>query len=397
MVDASGKAPPGTGDGGDGANFVIRNRKTIVFLVVVLCLAGIYAAFEMPSSVFPQTDFPRVVILIDNGVMPSDEMMAAITRPVEEAMKDIPGARNIRSATGRGSAEVNVFFDWGTDMVQAELYVLARLAQIRSTLPPSATFQVHRLTFSAFPILGISLTSRTRSVTDLWETARYRLYPRFLRIPGVARIKLVGGRVPEYHVVVDPEKLAAYKLSIDRVRDVLAGSNQYTPIGMHEENHQLYLGVVDSRLRDPSGIGDVVLAWRKGGPVRVKDVARVRKGAAPRFNIVTADGRDAVLLNIYSQPDGNTVAIADALEKELARLRKELPPDMRLAFFYDQSLFVREGARSVWESIFFGLVLSVLVLFAFLKNPGTTLTAAVVIPVTVLITLVGMRLAGMSF
>ncbi len=391
------KGGPGRGRAGGASNFVIRNRKTIVFLVIVLCLAGVYAAFDMPSSVFPQTDFPRVVILIDNGVMPSDEMMATITRPVEEAMKNIPGTRNIRSATGRGSAEVNVFFDWGTDMVQAELYVLGRLAQIRSTLPPTAEFEVHRLTFSAFPILGISLTSGTRSITELWETARYELYPRFLRIPGVARIKLVGGRRPEYHVVVDPDKLAAYKLSIDRVREVLGDSNQYTPTGMHEENHQLYLGIVDSRVRDPAKISDLVLAWREGGPVRVKDVASVRKGEAPQFNIVTADGRDAVLLNIYSQPDGNTVAIADALERELARLRKELPPDMRLAFFYDQSLFVREGVRSVWESIFFGLILSMLVLLAFLKNPGTTLTAAVVIPVTVLITLVGMRLARMSF
>src|SRR5579864_3412675 len=100
--------------------FATHNATAIVFIAIVMCAAGIYAALTMPSSVFPQTNFPRCVILIDNGVMPADEMMATITRPIEEAMKDIPGATRIRSITGRGSAEISVFFTWKVDMVQAE-------------------------------------------------------------------------------------------------------------------------------------------------------------------------------------------------------------------------------------------------------------------------------------
>ena len=168
----------------------------------------------MSSSVFPQTDFPRVVILVDNGVMPADEMMATITRPIEEAMKDIPGSVTVRSATGRGAAEINVFFNWQVDMVQSELYVLSRLSQIRAALPATAGTTVWRLTFSAFPIIGVSLTSPRRDITELWETARYDLKPRFLRIPGVARVDLVGGRTPEYHVIVDPLRLQAAGLSL---------------------------------------------------------------------------------------------------------------------------------------------------------------------------------------
>src|SRR5476649_1037071 len=145
--------------------FATGQATAIVFISIALCLAGLYAAFSLPSSVFPQTNFPRVVILIDNGVMPADEMMATITRPIEESMKDIPGAVNVRSATGRGSAEVNVFFTWSVDMVQSELYVLSRLSQIRSTLPATAMTTVQRLTFSAFPIIGVSLTSQTRDIT----------------------------------------------------------------------------------------------------------------------------------------------------------------------------------------------------------------------------------------
>lgn len=378
-------------------SFILRHRKAILFLTVALCLAGAYSAYIMPASVFPQTDFPRVVLLIDNGVMPADEMMATITRPVEEAMKNIPGTATIRSTTGRGSAAVNVFFDWSTDMVQAELYVLGRLAQIRSTLPATAEFAVHRLTFSAFPIIGISLTSKTRNITELWETARYDLNPRFLRIKGVARVNIVGGRIPEYHVVVDPVKLESYHLTLDQVSKALAATNQFTSAGMHEENRQLYLAVVDNRLRKPAEIEDVVVAWSGKSPVSIRDVATVRRGYAPQFNIVTAEGTDAVLMNIYGQPDSNTVAIAGALQKELQRIRQELPADMKLAFFYDQSLFVREGVRSVWECIAVGLVLSVIIHYLFLRSLTGAFVVGIGIPVTVLVTLVVMRLFHMSF
>ncbi|MCY2992792.1 MAG: efflux RND transporter permease subunit [Planctomycetota bacterium] len=375
----------------------MRHRKAILFLTAALCLAGAYSAYVMPASVFPQTDFPRVVILIDNGVMPADEMMATITRPVEEAMKNIPGTANIRSTTGRGSAAVNVFFDWSTDMVQAELYVLGRLAQIRGTLPTTAEFAVQRLTFSAFPIIGISLTSKTRNITELWETARYDLNPRFLRIQGVARVNLVGGRVPEYHVVVDPARLESYRLTLDQVSKALAETNQFTSAGMHEENRQLYLVVVDTRLRNPSEIENVVVAWSGQSPIQVRDIASVRRGCAPQFNIVTADGTEAVLLNVYGQPNSNTVSIAEALQEELKRIRRELPPDIKLAFFYDQSLFVQEGVRSVWECILIGLVLSVLVHYLFLRSLAGALVVGVGIPVTVLVTLVVMRSFHTSF
>ncbi len=387
----------GSSDAPQAEGFYIRYRKGILFVTLVLCLAGAYAADRMPSSVFPQTNFPRVVILVDSGVMPADEMMATITRPIEESMKDIPGAVNIRSATGRGSAEVNVFFSWQTNMVQAELYVLGRLSQIRSSLPPNATTVVHRLTFAAFPVIGISLTSETRSMTDLWETARYDINPRFLRINGVARVALVGGDVPEFHVLVDPVKLSAYGLTFGAVSQALAATNKFVPAGMHEEDHQLYLTMVDGRVANRDEIDGVVVAWKGGAPVHVRDVASVRPGAAPRYNIVTADGVDAVLLNVYAQPDGSTLSIADDLKHELSLLKKELPPDMRMAFFYDQSLFVREGVRSVWESIVIGLALSMIVLFAFLRKPSTTLVAALAIPVTILVTLAGMRLFRMSF
>jgi CzcA family heavy metal efflux pump len=377
--------------------FASRYSLSIVFISLALCLAGIYSAFTISSSVFPQTNFPRVVILVDNGVMPGDEMMATITRPIEEAMKDIPGVVTVKSATGRGSAEVSVFFTWRVDMVRSELYVLSRLSQIRSTLPATAETTVYRLTFSAFPILGVSLTSDKRDITELWETARYNLKLRFLRIPGVARVDLVGGRTPEYHIIVDPLLLSAANLSLAEVTGALNNNNFVASAGMHEENHTLYLTVVDGRVHSIQDIKDFVVTSVDGHPIRVRDFARVVRGPQPVFNIVTADGQNAVLLNIRSQPDGSTLDIAKALKKQLASLKQELPQDMKLAFFYDQSEIVRASVDSVWEAIIFGLFLSVFILYFFLKSWRTTLVAIMVIPVTVLITLVSMKLTGLNF
>jgi CzcA family heavy metal efflux pump len=377
--------------------FAIDNRIAIAFVSIALCLGGIYAAFNMPSSVFPQTDFPRVVILVDNGVMPADEMMATVTRPIEESMKDIPGVVTIRSTTGRGSAAVNVFFTWKVNMVQSELYVNSRLSQLSTTLPPTVQTTTRRLTFSAFPILGVSLTSPHRSLTELWETARYEIKPRFLRIPGVARVDIVGGRTPEYHVIVDPARLQAANLTLAQVTDALIKNNVIMSTGMHEENHTLYLAVVDGLVHNIAGMEDMIVTVANGHPVRIKDFARVERGPEPVFNVVTAQGVDAVLLNVRSQPDGSTLDIANGLKQVMAELQKELPPDMKLVSFYDQSLFVRASAGSVWDAILFGLVLSVVIIYLFLKNWGITFTAILVIPVTVLVTLVAMKVAGFSF
>src|SRR5579883_645200 len=337
------------------SEFATRQTKSVVFIVLVLCAAGVAAALSMPSSVFPQTNFPRVVINVENGVMPCQEMMARVTRPIEEALKDIPGSVNIRSTTGRGSADISVFFRWNVDMAEAELQVNSRLSQIRGQLPSTVETSIHRLTFSAFPIAGLSLTSDRRPITELSEMARSTVKPRLLRIPGVARVDLLGGRTPEYHVIVDPAKANAVGLSLPAVSDALAKSNLVASAGMHEEKDTLFLTVVDGRVHGIAEIEDLAIATAQNRLVRVREIGRVERGPEPVYNVVTADGVDAVLINVRSQPDGSTLAIARAIEDEMRVLKGEMPLDTHLKFFYDQSILVRDSVRSVWEAIFFGL------------------------------------------
>lgn len=378
--------------------FATRHALSITFIAAILCLAGIVCARKTASSVFPVTNFPRIVVMVNNGIMPANEMMATVTRPIEEAVKSIPGVVSVQSSTARGSAVINVIFSWGTDMQRADLYVLGQLSEIRSDLPATASTDVSPVAFSlSYPIIGISLTSDSRNQMDLWNTATYTIKPLFLQIPGVAGVDILGGREPEYHVIVDPLKLQASHLGLQDISDALTQNNLVAAAGMIVENYHLYLTTVDGRVHSPDDIANVVIAVNGRHPIRIADVATVEQGPAPAFTDITAQGRPAVLFNIESQPDASILQIAANLKKDLAQLHQELPPGMHLAFFYDQSQFVRDSVSSVWDAIIFGLILSVFILYFFLKNWGSVGIAIVTIPISVLITFVVMRLMGMSF
>jgi CzcA family heavy metal efflux pump len=379
------------------AEFVEAHGRAMVLVVLSFALAGFLFIFNLPISIFPQTDFPRIVILADNGITPPDIQMLTVTRPIEEAIRLVPGITDMRSTTARGSTEISVFFRWDVDILNALHLVQGRISQIAPTLPSSTRFYINRLTFSVFPMVGFSITSPTRTPSDLWELAYYNLAPRLYRLPGVAETRIVGGRPPEYHVLVDPEKLNGRGMPLTKVVDALRNSNIISPSGMVQENFHLYLTTVTGLFREKSQIENAVVDVVKGTPVTVSDLAQVVPGEKPIYNIVTANGRPAVLVNVLQQPDGNAVAIANAVNRELKDIRTTLPPDIDLSIFYDQSILVRESIQGVVESILIGLGLSVLVLAAFLKNWRTTMIAAVVIPIATLMAIVFMKLFHMSF
>jgi CzcA family heavy metal efflux pump len=378
------------------ASLISSQKRTVVVVVVLLCLLGVYAAYNLPSALFPQTDFPRIVIVIDNGVIPADQMLVTVTRPVEEAMNGIPGIQRIKSTTSRGACDINLFFDWKVDVPQTLQLVQARLSQI--SLPPTAQIrQVDRLTFAVFPVAGYSLTSDKRDAATLRDLATYSIKPRLARLSGVADVRVAGGDVREFHIVVDEEKLNSRNVSLQQIADAVKNSNLLASPGLIEENHQLELALVSGLATTADDLKSIVVGSVNNVPVTIADVASVETGVEPNYTIVTADGKRAVLLNILRQPDANTVNVTDEVKAELAAISKTLPADIKVAPFYDQSLLVRDSMTSVRDAILLGLLLSVVILYAFLRNWGTTFVAILVIPVTILTTFLAMYLVGLSF
>src|SRR5215468_9067280 len=379
------------------ARFVDTHGRALTLVFLSFALAGLVFIFRLPISLFPQTDFPRIVILVDNGIAPVDVQMLTVTRPIEEAIRSVPGITDVRSVTGRGSSEISVVFRWDVDILNALHLTQGKIAQIQPTLPPDARFYINRLTFSAFPMIGFSVISPKRSQAELYDLAYYEIAPRLYRLPGVAEARITGGRPPEYHVLVEPEKLNSYGIPITKVAEAIRKTNLIGSAGMVQENYKLYLTTVTGLLKSREQIEDIVVDVVKGAPVYVKNLARVVSAERPVYTIVTADGLPAVLVNVHEQPDGNAVEIADAVNNELQQIRKTLPADIQLNVFYDQSVNVRDSIGSVTESILIGLGLSILVLIGFLKSWRTTLVAGLVIPISALIAVVLLKLFNMSF
>ncbi len=378
--------------------WLARSTRTIFFFAAMLTLAGVYLAFQVPIAVFPETNFPRVVIGVDNGVMPVEQMQVTITRPIEDAVNSVPGLVTVRSTTSRGSAEVSLFFDWNVDMVRQLQLVDAALAKVVQTLPATARITTNRLTFATFPILGYSLTSDTVPQTQLWQIATYDLKPPLNRVDGVSTVVVQGGQVPEFHVLPNLAMMQTTGVTIPDLVNAIDAANIVDSPGLYEANHQLILGLVGAQVHDADGLQQLVVkTTAAGAPVRVADVATVEQATMPVYTTVTANGKSAVLLNIARQPSSNTVSVANAVAQQVTELKKKLPPGVKLDVFYDQSQLVRDSISSVRDAIFIGLVLACVILYLFLRDWTSSLIAGLVIPVTVAVTIVVLWMIGESF
>src|SRR6202142_2283290 len=375
-----------------------RLSRPILFLIITLALVGAYMGFSIPIAVFPSTDFPRIVIGVDNGVTPIDQMLVTITRPLEEAVNQVPGLKKVQSITSRGSAEVDLFFDWKSDMILTLQKVDAVVARLQNELPSTAKIETHRLTFASFPIIGYSLTSDSIPQSKLWEIATYDLKPRINRLEGVASVLVQGGRVPEFQVSPDPVRLQAAGVTITDMLDAIRRTNLIDSPGLLENGHQLVLGLVSGQVRSPEQIAQIVVKISSHGvPIRLGDIAKVAPSEAPVYTIVTANGKAAVLLSVNRQPESNILQVASEIHQKITELRLMLPPGVHLEAFYDQSTIVSDSIASVRDAVLLGVILSSAILVLFLHDWGSSFVAALVIPVTLLFTLIVLKLTGQSF
>src|SRR5438034_1546993 len=273
----SGNTPIDPAVNGAPEHWTARFAQPIIFVILTAIAIGAYLAFNIPVAVFPTTNFPRIVVGIDNGVAPINQMQVMVTRPIEEAMNSVPGLDQVRSITSRGSGEVSLFFNWNVDMFQTLQYVNAALARVQPSLPPTAKLTANRMTFAALmPILAYSLTSDTMSQSDLWELANYDIKPRLNRVNGVSTVVLQGGNVPEFQIEPDPAKLLEAGVTVPAILDAVSKSNMIDSPGLIENNHELSLTLVTGQARDPPEIANIVVRTSPAGdPVRIGDIAAV--------------------------------------------------------------------------------------------------------------------------
>ena len=377
------------------ADFVKGQARALVVIALALAVAGAVAAFSLPVGLFPQTSFPRVVVDLDAGDRPADQTALLVTKPVEEAVRTVPGVQNVRSETTRGSAQISIDFGWGRDMQVGTLNVDAAIARALPDLPAGTAYGVRRMDPTVYPIISYALRSETLTPVQLQDLAELQIKPLLSSIPGLSRVDVQGGHVAEVQVLADPHRLDAYGLALSDLTAAVGAGNVIKAVGRVQDRDKLFLVLADRTLHTPQDVGEIVVRSDADGVVRVRDVADVTEGETPNWMHVSADGRPAVLFNVYEQPDGNAVNIAKAVRDKLAAFK--LPAGVHLADWYDQSRLVTQSADSVRDAVLIGLLLAAAVLIAFLRSWRATLIAVIVVPATLTITVLVLSLLKMSF
>ena len=364
----------------------MRRRPQAIFgLLLLLACAGAYYMARLPSSIFPSVTFPIVKVIADAGEEPAARMMPTVTRPLEEAIRRVPGVTLVRSTTSRGSSELSAEFRWGTDMQVALDRVQGETQRIKPGLPPGIRIDVEWMNTAIFPILGYALTSDSASQAELWALAQYTLKPALLDIDGISRIEVQGGRQREFQIRLDAKALQSRGLSAADVVDAVNANNDVLSAGLAEQNHELYLALVTGRVHTIDALSKISVPVNEGPPATLADLGALSVENEVSYIRTTADGKPAVLVNVIRQPSANTVSIAQDVRELFKQHPELLPKNVKWTPFYDQARFVSSSVAGTESAVLIGVLLAAGVLFAFLRHWRPTLVAAAVIPFTVAI------------
>jgi CzcA family heavy metal efflux pump len=373
--------------------FCRRNSRAIFLVTGALTVAGLVSLFRLPSNIYPELNFPRIVILVHAGDLSPETTLLTVTRPIEEQVSTVLGVRRVRSRTIRGGAEISVLFSSDMDMQQALQLVQARVNDARNALPAETEIDVERLTPTVFPILSLVLNGNVPDV-DLRDYAVYNLRPLFTRVPGVARVEVDASDTREISVVIDPQKALSHRLSLPDIAERLRATNNVTSVGRLDSNYQRFLVLTNSQFKSVEQIGDTVVGNDQQSPVRLREIATIREAVADRKILVTGNGQPAAVINVTRQIGGNIMSVSQQVKDLVAHSRNVIPAALRLSVVYDLAEFVQESIAGVRDAILIGGFLAIVILFVFLRQAQITLVAAVSLPLTVIATFFFLEILG---
>lgn len=375
----------------------VRFKAPLSVLLLLILAGGVFSYKNMKTSLFPNVTFPKIKIIADNGEQPVDKMMIEVTRPLEEAVKKAEHISLVRSSTSMGSCEISAYMEWGSDLDLDKQQIESQIDRIRGTLPPDIEISVEKMNPSILPVMGYSIASDKKSQVELKLMAEYVVKPYLSRIPGVASVQVIGGRVKEYRIIPDENKLRMLKISPLQLLDVLRQTDFIKSNGYTVDYNRLYLTVTDATLKNIQQLKDMVIFNDGFRNMKVSDVATVTVAERNEYVKIKADGRDVPLIAVLKQPGSNLIDVAGQVEARVTELQKILPPDVKLKPYYNQSEFVHNSIRSIIDVLWIGLLLAIVVVMIFLRSLKASSVILITIPLTLALTLVTLSALGYDF
>lgn len=377
--------------------FFFNYRSPIAVLTVLLLLGGFFAYERLQTALFPEITFPKIKIIADAGQQPVDKMMISVTKPIEEAVKQVPGLKLLRSTTSRGSCELSAFLDWNVDIDLAKQQIESKISQAQANLPSNLQVTVEKMNPSILPVMGYTLESKQRSPIELKQLALFTIKPYLSQVEGVSEVRVIGGKTKEYWLLLDVPKMSALSITPDEISTTLAQTNFVQSNGYLSDYRYLYLTLTDAMVDRLDELENLVVSNDGKRIIRLSDIAEVQIQEAKEYIKINANGRDGILLAIVKQPNANLVALSDSMAAKVAGLHDILPSDVHLEPYYIQADFVKNAVKSVTDSLWIGLLLAIVVAILFLRSLKASATLLVVVPVTLACTLLVLYAIGQTF
>jgi len=357
-------------------------------------MCGIFAYSNLQTSLFPEITFPKIKIIADAGLQPVNKMMVTVTRPLENAIKQIPDLITIRSTTSRGSCEISAFIDWSADIDLSQQRIESRINEIRNTLPAEAQITVEKMNPSILPVMGYSLESHNLSPIELKELALYTIVPYLSQVDGVSKVAVAGGKQREYWVQPDVQKMSALSVTPDVITTALSQTNFIKSNGYLADRRFLYLTVTDATIQTIEDLKNIVISNNGKRVIQLKDVAAIEIKEGVEYTKINANGRDGLLIAIVKQPNTNLIDLSNKVKQRITALKNILPQGVTIKPYYVQAEFVNESVKSVTDSLWVGLALAMVVAIIFLRSFKASVTILITIPVTLCLTLIVLYAIG---
>src|SRR5665647_118736 len=375
-------------------NFFLSYKNPISVILAVIIVGGIFLYGQIQVSLFPEITFPKLKVIADNGEQPVDKMMVSVTRPLEDAIKQVPDLKILRSTTSRGTCEISAFLNWGADINVNQQMLESRISQIKNTLPADVQIQIEKMNPSILPVIGFTVESDKKTPIELNLIATYIIKPFLSQIEGVSSVGIIGGKTKEYWIELNQLKMSTFSITPEMIRDILNQNHFITSNGFLSDYRRLYLNITDAGLYNLTDIGNVVLRNDGKRLIKLKDVADVNVRERTEFTRINANGRQGLLVAILKQPRANLIDLSENVASKKKELEKLLPPDVHISLYYDQADFVNKSIKSVNDSLWLGLLLAIIVAVMFLRSFRASATVLVTIPVTLFLTIIVLYCIG---
>ncbi len=378
--------------------FYIKFKNPLIAIVVFSLIGGYFAFKRTETALLPNVVFPKVKIIAENGEQPVDKMMITVTKPLEEAIKQVPFLQRVYSTTSRGECEINVYLNWDANIDISEQQIESRINQIRNELPADVQVKVEKMSmYSVTAVMGYELTSADKTPIDLNWVAQYTVKPFFSQVDGVSKVEITGGKNKEYWVELNTSKMSSLGITPAMVKDAMQKSDFIEANGYSSDYRRMYLSLTDASIYNMSQLEDIIINSDSSGYVRLKDIGRVQVHEEIAFTRISADGKPALLVDVLQQPNTNLVGLSARMEEKVKELKKLLPSDVHISNYYDQASFVNDAMRSVKDALLIGLALAIIMVVIFLRSLRASFAVLLTIPVTLSLTVMVLYACGDTF